>query len=209
MTNELAVFVRPLHDSRSESKNDRIILDADRNSAELFALFDSISVLQCRSTRNVQQTRNEHEIFRVREWCQHIDLWKKHRRKLSKSRKSAQVLRAMKDSTWIRVDLDQVRADSLHQKFEKVRHDDHDQDRLEHDSVENRHSSSRRADRHTTEMRFTRTKNSRKNDETDHDSHEVVDLHLKNDISQDSSAVHLRCSLDSHLRRLRLTHAQE
>ncbi len=58
-------------------------------------------------------------------------------------------------------------------------------------------------------MKFTRTKNSRKNDETDHDSHEIVDLHLKNDFSQDSNAVHFRCLFDSHLRRLCLTHAQE
>ncbi len=49
----------------------------------------------------------------------------------------------------------------------------------------------------------------KKNDETDHDFHEVIDLHLKSDFSQNSSAVHLLCSLDSHLRRLRLTHAQE
>ncbi len=58
-------------------------------------------------------------------------------------------------------------------------------------------------------MKFTRTKNSRKNDETDHDFHEIVDFHLKNDFSQDTNAVHFRCSLDFHLRRLCLTHAQE
>jgi hypothetical protein len=89
----------------------------------------------------------------------------------------------MSDSTWIRVRFDQIRVDSLHQKFEEVQHDDHDQDRLEHDSVENRHSNSRRADRHTIKMRFTRTKNSKKNDETNHDFHEVFDFHLKNDFS--------------------------
>jgi hypothetical protein len=91
----------------------------------------------------------------------------------------------------------------------KLKHDDHNQNRFEHDWIENQHSSSRRANRHTTEMRFTRTKNSRKNDETNHDFHEIVDLRLKSDFSQHSNVVHFRCSLDSHLRRLRLTHAQE
>jgi hypothetical protein len=52
-------------------------------------------------------------------------------------------------------------------------------------------------------------KNSRKNNETNHDFHEIVDFHLKNDFSQNSNVVHLRCSFDFHLRRLRLTHAQE
>jgi hypothetical protein len=157
----------------------------------------------------VQQIRNKHEISRIRRWCTHIDLWKEHRRELSKSRKNAQILQTINDSTWVRVHFDQVRVNSFHQKFEEVRHDDHDQNRFEHDSIENRHSCSRRANRHTTEMRFTRTKNSRKNDETDHDFHDIVDFHLINDFSQDSNVVHLRCSFDFHLRRFRLTHVQE
>jgi hypothetical protein len=157
----------------------------------------------------VQQARNKHEILRIRRWCQHFDLWKEHRRKLSKFRKNAQTLRTMSDSTWIRVHFDQIWADSFHQKLEEVRHDDHDQNWLEHDSVENSHSSLRRANRHTTEMRFTRTKNSRKNDETNHDFHEAVDLHLRSDLSQNLNVVHLRCSFRFYLRRFRLTHAQE
>jgi hypothetical protein len=52
-------------------------------------------------------------------------------------------------------------------------------------------------------------KNSRKNDETNHDFDEAVDFDLKNDFSQDTNAVHFRCSSDSHLRRFRLTRAQE
>jgi hypothetical protein len=102
-----------------------------------------------------------------------------------------------------------IRVDSLHQKFEKVRHDDHDQNQFEHDLIENRYSNSRRADRHMIEMRFTRIKNSRKYDETNHDFHNVVDLHLNNDFSQNQNVVHLRCSFDFHLRRFLLTHAQE
>jgi hypothetical protein len=202
-------FVWLFHDFCNESKNDWIILDANRNFAKFFVFFDFIFVLQCRFIKNVQQTRNEHEIFRIRRWCQYIDLWKKHRRKLSKSEKNAQILRTISDSTWVRVHLDQVRADSLHQKFEETWHDDHGQDRLEHDLIENWYSNSRRADRHTTEMKFTRTKNSKKNNETNHDFHEIVNFHLKNDISQDSNVVHFRYSFDSHLRRFRLIHAQE
>ncbi len=58
-------------------------------------------------------------------------------------------------------------------------------------------------------MTFIRTKNSRKNDEKDHDFHEIVDFYLRSDFSQNSNAVHFRCSLDSYLRRFRLTHAQK
>jgi hypothetical protein len=49
----------------------------------------------------------------------------------------------------------------------------------------------------------------KKNDATDHNLHETVDFHLRSDFSQNSNAVHLRCSFDFHLRRLCLTHAQE
>jgi hypothetical protein len=49
----------------------------------------------------------------------------------------------------------------------------------------------------------------KKNDETDHDFHEIVDFHLKSDFLQNTNVVHFRYSFDSHLRRLRLTHAQE
>ncbi len=61
----------------------------------------------------------------------------------------------------------------------------------------------------TIEIRFTRTKNSRKNDETNYDFHKIVDFHLKNNFSQNSNVVHFRCSLDIYLRRLCLTYAQE
>ncbi len=58
-------------------------------------------------------------------------------------------------------------------------------------------------------MRFTRTKNSKENDETNHDFHEIIDFHLKNDLSQNSKSVHFFCSFDSHLQRFRLTHIQK
>jgi hypothetical protein len=115
----------------------------------------------------------------------------------------------MSDSTWIRIRFDQIRVNSLRQKFEKVRYDDHDQDKLEHDLIENRYSNSRRSNRHTFEMRFTRTKNSRKNDETKYDFDEAVEFHLKSNLLQNSSVVHQNCSHKSHLRRLCLTHAHE
>jgi hypothetical protein len=56
-------------------------------------------------------------------------------------------------------------------------------------------------------MKFTCTKNSRKNDETNHDFHEIVDFHLKNDFSQNSNVVHLLYLFNFHLRRFRLTYA--
>lgn len=61
----------------------------------------------------------------------------------------------------------------------------------------------------TIKMRIAHAKNSRKDDETNHDSHEAIDVYLKSDFSQDTSSIHLRRSFNSHLRRFRLTYGQE
>ncbi len=58
-------------------------------------------------------------------------------------------------------------------------------------------------------MKFARTKSSEENDKTIHDFHKNVDVHMKCHLSQDSSAVHIRDSLNSHLRDDDLTHIQD
>jgi hypothetical protein len=148
----------------------------------------------------VRQTRDQHEIAEVRRRCEHSRLRKKHERKLQKSRTSTQIVREMNDSTRVRLCFDEVRVDSFHSKSQEVRRDDHDQNRIRHYIVENEHKSLERADRHSSEIRFARAKSSRENDETVNDFHQIVDVHLRHHLSQDQNSVHLRCSLDSHLR---------
>jgi hypothetical protein len=57
-------------------------------------------------------------------------------------------------------------------------------------------------------MRFARAKSLRENDEIVNDSHQIVDVHLRYHFSQNQNFVHLRCSLDSHLRDVSLTRSQ-
>jgi hypothetical protein len=57
-------------------------------------------------------------------------------------------------------------------------------------------------------MRFARAKDSKKNNETVNDFHQIVDVHLRHHFSQDQSFVYLRYSLDSYLRDDSLTRSQ-
>jgi ribosomal protein L31E len=58
-------------------------------------------------------------------------------------------------------------------------------------------------------MRFARTKSSKKDDKTVHDFHKNVDVHMRCHLSQNSNAVHIRDSLNSHLWSDDLTHIQD
>ncbi len=80
---------------------------------------------------------------------------------------------------------------------------------MKHDTVENRHTNFENSDRHSSEMKFARTKSSKKDDKTIHDFHKNVDVHMKCHLSQDSNAVHIRDSFSSHLRDDDLTHIQD
>ncbi len=62
------------------------------------------------------------------------------------------------------------------------------------------------SNRHSFEMKFARTKNSKKNDKTIHDFHKNVDVHMKCHFSQNSNVIHIRDSLNFHLRNDDLTH---
>jgi hypothetical protein len=90
---------------------------------------------------------------------------------LQKSRTSTQIVREMSDSTRVRFCFDEVRVDSFHSKSQEVRRDDHDQNRIRHYKVVNEHKNLKRADRHSSEMRFARAKISRENNETINDFH--------------------------------------
>jgi hypothetical protein len=156
----------------------------------------------------VRQTRDLHEIAEIRQRCEHSRLRKKHERKLQKSRTSTQIVREMSDSTRVRLYFDEVRVNSFHSKFQEVRRDDHDQNRIKHHTVENEHKNLKRADRHSSEIRFARAKSLKNIDEIVNDSHQTVDVHLRHHLSQNQNSVHFRCSLDSHLRDDSLTRSQ-
>jgi hypothetical protein len=118
---------------------------------------------------------------------------------------STQIVREMNDSTRIRLCFDEVWVNSFHSKFQEVRRDDHDQNRIRHHTVENEHKNLEHADRHSSEIKFTRAKSSRKNDETINDFHQIIDVYLRHHLSQDQNFVHFRCSLDCHSRDDNLT----
>jgi hypothetical protein len=147
----------------------------------------------------VRQTRDQHEIAEVHRRCEYSRLRKKYERKLQKSRTSTQIVREMSDSTRVRFCFDEVRVDLFHTKSQEVRRDDHDQNRIRHYIVENEYKSLERADRHSSEIRFARAKDLRKNNETVNDFHQIVDVHLRHHLSQDQNSVHFYYSLDSHL----------
>jgi hypothetical protein len=157
----------------------------------------------------VRQIRNQHEIAEVRQRCEHSRLRKKHERKLQKSRTSTQIMREMSDSTRVRLCFDEVRVDLFYSKSQEVRRDDHDQNRIKHHIVENEHKNLERADQHSSEKRFARAKSSRENNEIINDFHQIVDVHLRHHLLQDQDSIHLRCSLDSHLRDDSLTRSQK
>ncbi len=58
-------------------------------------------------------------------------------------------------------------------------------------------------------MRFACTKSSKENDKAVHDFHKNVDVHMKYHLSQNSNVVHVRDSLNFHLRSDVLIHTQD
>jgi hypothetical protein len=89
----------------------------------------------------------------------------------------------MNDSTRVRFYFDEVRVNSFHSKFQEVRRDDHNQNRIKYHTIENEHKNFECANQHSSEMKFARAKSLRKNDEIVNNSHQIIDVHLRHHLS--------------------------